>query len=219
MANALTMTLFLVVGAAGCERVSSTADQSSQAASNPAVGGGSTSPSTYPVLSDQVIASTDTVDMLRTRHGADEVFVSEEGVYLFPGDSTRRMVIQFDDTGRPVEALVFHPDARWQRADGVRVGLKLTELAERNEAPISFMGFSFDNFSSVTGWNGGRLQHDPPLGEVRLCAPDSAQSTDPGYPGDEVEYGSTLPWVAEHPPTVCGFTVNLSPLPASEPAP
>jgi hypothetical protein len=139
---------------------------------------------------------------------------------LFPGDEARRAYVYLDDDGKPSMVSVLDAPSHWQRADGIRTGLTLAELVLRNGAPVTFMGFDWDYGGGITNWNGGRLQRDPPAGAVQLCPPvieDNASLDD--YPAGESEFDSTNAWVIAHPPTVCEFSVNLAPSPASEPAP
>jgi hypothetical protein len=175
----------------------------------------------YVALDATAVAATDTLDQLRARHGAANVAPGElpgaegevfPGWILFPDDATRRLYVYLDDAGaHPVAGRVLDPESHWQRADGVRTGLTLAELAKRNGAPVKFMGFDWDYGGNVIGWNGGRLERDPPLGAVTLCPPDTEAASAPDYPSGDAEFDSANAWVVAHPPTVCAFSVNFQP--------
>lgn len=85
--------------------------------------------------------------------------------------------------------------------------------------PIGFLGFDWDYGGAITNWNNGRLHRDPPLGAVQLCPPETDATAESGYPSGDAEFDSGNAWVVAHPPTVCEFSVDLAPPPASEPAP
>jgi hypothetical protein len=179
-------------------------------------------------LGANVIAPDDTLATLRARHGDAQAVAAKvpgaegeelDGWLLFPDDATRRVYVYLDDDGRPALARVLDRESTWRRIDGVHTGLTLAELAQRNGAPVGFMGFDWDYGGVVTDWHGGRLQRDPPLGGMQLCPPETEATAEPGYPAGDGEFDSTNPWVVAHPPVVCAFDLNLAPPPASETAP
>ena len=168
-------------------------------------------------LEADVIGFTDTLATLQARHGAANVLATKvpgaegeelDGWVLFPDDPARRGHVYLDDDGRPTMVRVLDASSRWQRADGIRMGLTLAELAQRNGAPVGFMGFDWDYGGGITDWNGGTFARDPPLGMVTLCPPTV---DDPGadYPAGDAQFDSNHAWVVAHPPVVCGFSVSL----------
>ena len=176
----------------------------------------------FPTLAGDVIASTDTLDTLRARHGEANVVATKvpgaegeefDGWLLYPDDASRRIHVYLDDAGKPSTARLLDTESTWQREDGIRMGMTLAELVEKNGAPIGFLGFDWDYGGGITNWNGGRLQRDPPLGPVQLCPPETDATAEPGYPAGDAEFDSGNAWVVAHPPTVCEFSVNLTPWP------
>jgi hypothetical protein len=175
----------------------------------------------YTALDDFVIAPEDTLERLRARHGDANVVTGPvpgaegeefEGWILFPDDASRRLYVYLDDARtHPAAARVLDPESRWQRIDGVRTGLTLAELAERNGAPVTFTGFDWDYGGTVTGWNHGRLDRDVPLGGITLCPPEGDDASGPDYPSGDAEFDSGNAWVVAHPPHVCAFALNLNP--------
>jgi hypothetical protein len=176
----------------------------------------------FRMLAGNVIQAKDTLAALRARHGETNVVATKvpgaegeefDGWVLFPEDATRRLHVYLDGAGAPEMARVLDRESGWQRTDGIRMGLTLTELARRNGAPVGFMGFDWDYGGAITNWNRGRLQRDPPLGSAQLCPPETEASAEPGYPAGDTEFDSNHPWVLAHPPLVCEFSVNLAPEP------
>jgi hypothetical protein len=175
-------------------------------------------------LDATVIAATDTLATLRARLGEANVIAATvpgaegaelSGWILYPDDPPRHAYVYLDDAGtHPLAVRVMDEHSRWQRADGIHIGLDLAQLVQRNGAPIRFMGFDWDYGGGIIGWNGGALERDPPLGGVTLCPPPTEAAADPDYPAGDAEFDSSQAWVVAHPPVVCEFSLNLEP-PAS----
>ena len=185
-------------------------------------------------LDAAVITADDTLATLRKRHGDTQATATTvpgaegaelDGWILFPDDPARRLYVYLDEAGaRPESVRVLDPESRWQRADGLRMGLPLDELVRRNGAPVRFLGFDWDYGGSVIGWSGGTFEHDPPAGHVTLCpAPGVENVPDDGLPADyplgDAEFDSNNAWVVAHPPTVCEFGADLAPAAAGPATP
>ena len=174
-------------------------------------------------LDPALVDTADTLDTLRARLGADQVIASRvpgaegaefDGWQLYPHDPARRIHVYLDDaTGRPPMLRLLDRESRWQRADGIRMGRTLAELAARNGAPVGFTGFDWDYGGSCCDWNGGTLERDPPTGGMTLCPPQVDAVADPDYPMGDAQFDSNHPWVVAHPPMVCEFSLVLEPHP------
>ena len=177
----------------------------------------------YRSLATSRIQASDTLDTLRERFGAENVIAAKvpgaegeefDGWHLFPADPAQRLYVYLDDaTGRPSMLRVLDRESRWQRGDGIRMGITLTELAQRNGAPVGFTGFDWDYGGSCCDWNGGALAREPPTGGMTLCPPQVDAASDPDYPMGDAQFDSNHPWVVAHPPTVCEFSLVLEPHP------
>ena len=177
----------------------------------------------YTLLDAGVVAPTDTLTGLRARYGDDAVVSDKvpgaegeelDGWIVFPADPARRVYVYLDDTGaNPAMLRLLDPESRWQRADGIRMGRTLTELAQDNGAPVGFTGFDWDYGGSCCDWHGGRRAKDPPTGGMTLCPPQTQATSEPGYPMGDAQFDSDYPWVKAHPPVVCEFSVVLEPEP------
>lgn len=171
-------------------------------------------------LDASVVAGNDTLATLQARHGADNAVAGKvpgaegtefDGWVLFPGDPTRRVYLYVDEaSGGPGAARVLDRESAWERADGIRMGLTLAELAARNGAPVGFVGFDWDYGGGVTGFNGGKLQDHAGSGAIVLCPPEGEFADMEGYPSGDSEFDSTNAWVVAHPPVVCEFSVDLA---------
>jgi hypothetical protein len=175
-------------------------------------------------LDATLVAVDDTLDSAVARLGAANAVAAKvpggegtemDGWILYPDDPTRRVYVYLDEAdGQPSTLRVMDPESRWQRADGIRMGVTLAELVQRNGASVTFMGFDWDYGGGITDWNDGAFDRDPPMGHVTLCPP-SVENAGDDYPAGDAEFTSDNAWVVAHPPTVCEFSVNLSPpLPA-----
>ncbi|KQY51090.1 hypothetical protein [Lysobacter sp. Root494] len=110
-----------------------------------------------------------TVETLRKRFGDTQVKVGDvpgaegetfNGVILFPGDSTRRAYLYFQDE-QALRGLslvrVFEPDTHWRLDDGIAMGMTLAELVQRNGHPIDYTGLGWDYGGTVTDLHDGAL--------------------------------------------------------------
>lgn len=138
------------------------------------------------------VRATDTEATLRARYGAENL-ASERihlgegetapGTVLFPGDSSRRLTVIWEDTvarARPTRVTIGGRRTRWFVIPGVSIGTSLSELESLNGKPFKLFGFSWDYAGTVSGWEGGRLDslwrggpEDKVLVWLRL-SPDSA---------------------------------------------
>jgi hypothetical protein len=179
----------------------------------------------FPTLDDTVVAATDTLATLQSRHGAANAVAAKvpgaegaefDGWVLFPGDPMRRAYVYVDEgVTTPSMVSVFDRESLWRRTDGIRMGLALDELARRNGKPVRFMGFDWDYGGGITNWNGGTFDRKPAVGPVQLCLPE-VDAPDDGVPVGDTEFDSTHAWVVAHPPTVCSFSVRFdAPTPPS----
>jgi hypothetical protein len=178
----------------------------------------------FDALGTDVIGPHDTIEDVRARvEGANvrpgKVPGAEgeelDGWLVYPDDPERRLYVYLDDARtHPAAVRVLDPESRWQRADGIRMGLTLAELARRNGAPVKFMGFDWDYGGGIIGWNGGRFEREPSLGGITVCPPPAEGEAGPDYPMGEQEFDSDNAWVRAHPPTVCEFGLALEAAPA-----
>jgi hypothetical protein len=175
----------------------------------------------FVALDASVVAATDSFATLQARLGAGNVVAGQvpgaegeefAGWIVFPDDPARRLHVYLDDAGaHPSLLRVLDRESRWQRSDGIRMGVTLAELAARNGAPVGFTGFDWDYGGSCCDWHGGRLERDPPTGGMTLCPPVTDATAGPGYPMGDAQFDSNHPWVVAHPPAVCEFAVALAP--------
>lgn len=179
--------------------------------------------STEPPL-ETLVARSDTLATLQARLGtsnvATQLLAGAEGDtiagwWLYPGDPTRTLEVYLDDSGAHPDTLVARDHStHWTRADGVRIGMTVPELAALNGGPFAFTGFDWDYGGMVTDWRGGKL--DPGAaehGSVGLCPP---ADTPDDYPTGDGTFSSEDPRLPAAVPTVCEYTV---PLPPAAPAP
>lgn len=166
---------------------------------------------------DSAATPADTLATLRTRHGETNVVAAKvpgaegeefDGWILYPDNPGKRVYVYLDQQGRPEVLRILDVESTWQRSDGIRMGLRLDELARRNGKPIEFSGFGWDYGGNVSGWNGGAMEGQLADGGFGLCPPDFANDEWPaGYPEGDAVFSSALPVVIAHPPTVCTFAV------------
>lgn len=120
---------------------------------------------------------------------------TSRGAILFPDDPTRRAYLYFQDEEK-LSGLqlvrVLDTNSRWHFADGVRIGMPLSELVAMNGKPIRFYGFDWDYGGVVTDWNGGKLapavQKDAISLGIRLGRVEDAP--DNAYPSGDGEFAS-----------------------------
>ena len=143
-----------------------------------------------PIAGEEVLPAKlsidDSIDALRKRFGAVNIEVGQvpgaedlvPGAILFPQDPTRRLYLYFHDEQMHALSLVrvLDEESRWKLPSGVRMGMPLSEIVERNGARIQFSGFGWDYGGTISNWNNGRLQPMPGQGRFALRAR-------PGLPG------------------------------------
>lgn len=108
-------------------------------------------------------------DGLRRIYGAANVTEGElpgaegetvHGVILFPEDPKRRAYVYFQDqkmlTGLSMVRIT-DAGSQWRSAQGIRIGMPLSELVALNGGPFEFLGFDWDYGGQVTDWLGGKL--------------------------------------------------------------
>ncbi|HEY2345817.1 MAG TPA: hypothetical protein VGH80_08030 [Xanthomonadaceae bacterium] len=82
------------------------------------------------------------------------------GAILFPDDPRRRASVYFRDAKRmtaPGSVEVLEQGSIWRSAQGVRIGMPLSELVALNGKPFEFYGFEGLYGGWVSDWLGGRL--------------------------------------------------------------
>jgi hypothetical protein len=189
-------------------------------ATPPPTTAGATDPG-FVALDATVVATADTLATLRARLGAGSVVAGKvpgaegeefDGWILFPDDPARTAFVYLDDAGRPASVRVIDDEgrSRWRRADGIHIGTTLDELVALNGKPVKFMGFDWDYGGGITGWNGGALEREPPLGGVTLCA-SCPTPGDACYPLGDAEFDSATAPLDRARIVVCDFDVNLDP--------
>lgn len=147
-----------------------------------------------------VIDAAATLATLRAAYGAANVVPGEvpgaegetaQGAMLFPDDPARRATVYLD--GERVDSVrVSDPGSRWTLADGITVGMPLSELVRRNGKPIVFYGMDWDYGGTISSWNGGTLDPARSPGawrSIRLGARADIGSTP--YPLGDGEFSST----------------------------
>jgi hypothetical protein len=113
-----------------------------------------------------ITVSTSEEDLVK-RFGLDqvgrgEVLTSgqqkEACTVLFPDSNDELRITWKDESRKRVKAIYLdRPRSNWRTAQGLSVGLKLTELAKINEAPLSFFGFNWEYGGTVSTWKNGTL--------------------------------------------------------------
>jgi hypothetical protein len=85
----------------------------------------------------------------------------DRGIVLFPDDPTRRAYVRFyeeEPLNHLASVTVTDPESRWRGKRGVRVGMSLAELRERNASRFWLYGFYDDGMAIVRDmWNAGAL--------------------------------------------------------------
>jgi hypothetical protein len=165
-----------------------------------------------------------TVADLLARFGAANVQLTEEPdgdggvtpvVLLFPEDPTRRATVRYhyDDPLQTLASItVTEPTSRWRGKHGVRIGMSLAELREKNGRAFSYMGFDAGGNGRVRdAWDVGALDvtegerlylgvdlrlRDPGFAGARPGEYDQVSSDDPSYAalGALVEVSAILAW-------------------------
>ncbi len=107
-----------------------------------------------------------TVEDLKTRYGAENVVVGdlldgEKGLILFPNDPTLRAYVRFydeDPMGHLASITVVDKESRWRGKDGVRIGMSLGEVVQKNANRFLFVGFDENHEAQVRDyWDAGKL--------------------------------------------------------------
>lgn len=219
-ATRLAAALAFAVALAGCQREAAAPAATAAAANTPATpaapapattaasNDAPARPALAPV-SDYVLpgalAPDLGVEQLRQLFGADNVAIDEHlpgaegeefrGVRLFDGDPTRRARVYFQDSeklrGLSI-VVVDEPRSRWRLDNGLKMGLKLSELARLNGKPLRFFGLDWDYGGIVSDWNGGALapkDGDPVRRNARLGLAEDAP-TQAKVPAGDGEFSS-----------------------------
>jgi hypothetical protein len=185
----------------------------------PASAASSVAPATTQATAlDAVANANDTLASLRDRYGAANVKADQvpgaegeelPGWILYPDDPKRRLYIYTDDGGtHPSLLRVLDGESTWQRGDGIRMGITLTDLVARNGRPITFSGFGWDYGGAIHVWHGGAMEKG--AGGLTLCPPEFPEGRYPeNYPSGDAEFSSSDELVVRHPPIVCEFAVVL----------
>jgi hypothetical protein len=106
-----------------------------------------------------------TVEDFKTRYGAENVVVGalpdgEQGLILFPDDPTLRAYVRFYDTdpmGHLASITVVDRESRWRGKGGVRIGMSLAEVVEKNAQRFFLLGFEDGQAQVRDGWDAGKL--------------------------------------------------------------
>lgn len=117
------------------------------------------------------------------------------GAILFPDDPQRRAYVYFGegDASRQVASVrVFDAGSRWTLDNGVRIGMPLSELAERNGKPLRFYGLAWDYGGTITSWNGGAMAPAKGATSVRTMQLGAREGAE-RYPMGEDEFSSDDP--------------------------
>lgn len=150
-----------------------------------------------------------TVETLRKRFGDTQVKIGNvpgaegetfRGAILFPGNSTRRAYLYFQDE-QALRGLslvrVFEPDTRWRLDNGIAIGMTLDELVKRNGRPIEYTGLGWDYGGTVTDLHDGALTppgNDAVMRSWKLGAKDAEAGTaSNAYPIGEGTFSSDDP--------------------------
>lgn len=124
---------------------------------------------TGPADADLVLPGTfsedTTVEDFKTRYGADNVVVGElpdgeKGLILFPNDPTLRAYVRFYDAepmGHLASITVVDPQSRWRGKGGVRIGMPLAEIVQKNANRFFLFGFEDGEAQVRDGWDAGKL--------------------------------------------------------------
>jgi hypothetical protein len=168
-----------------------------------------------------VATAKDTLASLRQRYGAGNIKDGDvpgaegeelDGWILYPNDPKRRVYIYLDDAGvHPSLLRVLDGESQWQRSNGIRMGLTLTELVTLNGGkPIQFSGFGWDYGGAISDWHGGAMENQKVGGGLTLCPPDFPGGQYPeNYPSGDAQFSSSDDLVVRYPPKVCEFGVVL----------
>lgn len=150
-----------------------------------------------------------TVETLRELFGDAQVKVGDvpgtegetfRGVILFPGDSSRRAYLYFQDE-QALRGLslvrVFEPETRWRLDNGIALGTTLDELVKRNGRPIEYTGLGWDYGGTVTDLHDGALTppgNDAVMRSWKLGAKDvEGNAASKAYPIGEGTFSSNDP--------------------------
>lgn len=76
---------------------------------------------------------------------------------------------------------------KWQTAEGIHIGMPLSELIRINGTDFKFYGFEWDYSGMVTDWNGGRIKE----GTIVFLTPDNPAAAIPAMLGDSL-YSTTM---------------------------
>ncbi|MCW5891003.1 MAG: hypothetical protein KIT14_10675 [bacterium] len=129
-------------------------------------GGTSSSPSDADLVLPGTFSEETTVEDLKTRYGAANVVVGElpdgeKGLILFPNDPTLRAYVRFYDEepmGHLAAITVVDRESRWRGKGGVRIGMSLAEVVEKNANRFLFNGFDEKHEAQVRDyWDAGKL--------------------------------------------------------------
>jgi hypothetical protein len=135
------------------------------------------------------------------------------GTLLFPGDSSRRAEIVWQDTvarSRPSRMILRGSRSQWTVGPGISLGTSLKDLERINGRPFTLAGFGWDYAGVITEWGGGPL--DSVLAGVKLYLdPGAAQYQSAPYSqvlGDR-DYSSALPPMQQLNPRVAQIFVDF----------
>ncbi len=144
---------------------------------------------------------------------------SEPGTVIFPDDSTKRVLILWNDLEKkalPLAARIDGAGSQWKTAEGLAVGTTLKRVEELNGKPFLLYGFGWDYGGQLVDSNGGALKdlpHEDPEGGFRggallLTFQPDAGADDSAVLGDGT-FSSDLPAMQALDPKVSVIIVSF----------
>jgi hypothetical protein len=118
-----------------------------------------------------------------------------------------------DDEGNPLPTVI---PTRWRTADGLRIGTKLSELAQRNGKSFKLWGFGWDYGGTISDWQGGQFATSDGTSLLALTLgppPKLTPAQEKAYNqvmGDS-EFLSSLPAMKTLDPVIQTMSVTLEP--------
>jgi len=101
-----------------------------------------------------------------------------KGFYLFKDSPLELQCVTDERTGSINIILIRQPSSNWITSDGIKVGMKLDDLAKLNGKPITFSGFGWDFGGNIMSFNSGKLSVYDAGMSLELGEPDNLDGLD-----------------------------------------
>lgn len=99
--------------------------------------------------------------------------MTAKGFYIFKDSPLELQCVTNEKTGTIDNIMIRQPSSNWSTSDGIKIGMKLDDLARINGKPITFSGFGWDYGGFILSFNNGKLSQFDAGMTLSLGEPDN----------------------------------------------